>query len=111
MTAIVMRTGRRDVMISARWLEVTAPAAVRLHSAEAYARSVQRRSGDVVLAADVLLAEGILDEGLLLFSRAEAGRRLGAHVQAGISESNTLRRGALLLCVYGIHGGGVAIRF
>lgn len=54
MTAIVMRTGKRDVMISARWLEVTAPAAVRLHSAEAYARSVQRRSGDVALAADVL---------------------------------------------------------
>src|ERR1700757_21714 len=53
MTAITMRTGRRDVMISARWLGVPAPASVRLHSAEAYARSVERRSGDVALAADV----------------------------------------------------------
>jgi sporulation protein YlmC with PRC-barrel domain len=54
MTAIVMRTGKQDVMVSARWVEIAPPASVRLHSAEAYARSVQRRSGDVALAADVL---------------------------------------------------------
>jgi hypothetical protein len=54
MTAIVMRTGKRDVIVSARWLVVSAPAAVRLHSAEAFARSVMRRSDDVALAEAVL---------------------------------------------------------
>jgi hypothetical protein len=54
MTAIVMRTGRRDIVISARWLEVSAPASIRLRSAKAYARAVRRQSGDVALAHDVL---------------------------------------------------------
>jgi hypothetical protein len=54
MTAIVMRAGHRDLMIGARWLEVTAPASIRLHSAQAYARAVKRQSGDVALAHDVL---------------------------------------------------------
>jgi hypothetical protein len=54
MTAIVMRSGHRDIMISARWLEVTAPASIQLRSAEAYARAVTRHSGDVALAQDVL---------------------------------------------------------
>jgi sporulation protein YlmC with PRC-barrel domain len=53
-TAIVMRTGRRDITISGRWLEVEAPASIRLRSANAYARAVKRRSGDVALAHDVL---------------------------------------------------------
>jgi sporulation protein YlmC with PRC-barrel domain len=54
MTAIVMRTGERDVLVSNRWIEVSAPASVRLRSAKAYARAVERRSGDVALAQDVL---------------------------------------------------------
>jgi sporulation protein YlmC with PRC-barrel domain len=54
MTAIVVRAGHRDVMISARWVEVTAPASIRLRSAKAYARAVKRHSGDVALAHDVL---------------------------------------------------------
>ena len=54
MTAIVMRAGRRDIMIGARWVEVSAPASVRLRSAKAYARAVNRRLGDVALAHDVL---------------------------------------------------------
>jgi hypothetical protein len=41
-------------MISAHWLEVTAPAAVRLRSAAAYTHAVQRHSADVALAHDVL---------------------------------------------------------
>jgi hypothetical protein len=53
-TAIVMRAGSRDVVISARWLEATAPASIRLRSAEGYARAVKRRSGEVALAHDVL---------------------------------------------------------
>jgi hypothetical protein len=54
MTAIVVRAGKRDVTISALWLEVSAPASIRLRSTEAYARSAERRSGDVGLANDVL---------------------------------------------------------
>jgi sporulation protein YlmC with PRC-barrel domain len=53
-TAIVMRAGSQDVMISARWIEATAPASIRLRSAKAYARAVKRHSGDVGLAHDVL---------------------------------------------------------
>jgi sporulation protein YlmC with PRC-barrel domain len=54
MTAIVMRIGKSDMLVSSRWIEVSAPASVRLRSAEAYARKVERRSGDVALAHDVL---------------------------------------------------------
>jgi sporulation protein YlmC with PRC-barrel domain len=54
MTAVVVRTGKRDVMISARWLEVSAPSSVELRATKAYARSVARRSGDIALAHDVL---------------------------------------------------------
>jgi sporulation protein YlmC with PRC-barrel domain len=54
MSAIVVRAGRRDIMISARWVEVTDPTSIRLRSAKAYARAVKRRSGDVSLAHDVL---------------------------------------------------------
>jgi sporulation protein YlmC with PRC-barrel domain len=54
MTAIVMRTGKRDVLIGARWIDVSAPASVRLRSGKAFARKLDRRSGDVALAHDVL---------------------------------------------------------
>jgi len=54
MTAIVMRTGKHDALVSDRWIEVSAPASVRLRSAKAYARAVERHSGDVALAHDVL---------------------------------------------------------
>lgn len=53
-TAIVLRSGKRDVMISARWLDLSPPATVGLRSAKAYAHAVERRSGDVALARDVL---------------------------------------------------------
>jgi hypothetical protein len=52
--AIVLRTGKRDVTIGARWLEVASPAAVRLRSARAYASSVDRHPADVALAHDIL---------------------------------------------------------
>ncbi|MBV9417440.1 MAG: hypothetical protein JO363_20815 [Solirubrobacterales bacterium] len=54
MTAIVIRTGKRDTLVSEHWIEVSAPASVRLRSAGAFARAVERRSGDVALAHDVL---------------------------------------------------------
>ena len=52
--AIVVRSGKRDVMIGARWLEPSPPAAVRLRTSWAYARSVERHPADVALAHDVL---------------------------------------------------------
>jgi hypothetical protein len=54
MTGIVVRAGSHDVMIGARWLEVTGPASIRLRSAKAYARAVKRKPGDVALSHDVL---------------------------------------------------------
>ena len=53
-TAIVVRAGSRDVMISARWLQAAAPASIQLRSAKAYVREVKLRAGDVALADDVL---------------------------------------------------------
>ena len=52
--AIVVRSGKRDVVIGARWLEASPPAAVRLRASRAYASSVERHPGDVALAHDVL---------------------------------------------------------
>ena len=53
-TGIVMRAGRRDVVIGSRWIELSPPASARLHSPNAYARAVERRPADVALAHDVL---------------------------------------------------------
>jgi hypothetical protein len=54
MTAVVMRAGRHDVLIGARWIEFTPPASARLRSSNAYARAVERHRADVALAHDVL---------------------------------------------------------
>ena len=54
MTAIVVRTGKRDVMIGARWVDVSPPASIRLRSSRALARAVERHPSDVELAHDVL---------------------------------------------------------
>jgi len=61
-TAIVVRSGRRDVLIGASWIEASAPASVRLRSAAAYARAVERRPGEVALAHDVLDRQ-VVDNG------------------------------------------------
>jgi len=53
-TAIIVRAGKRDVLIGARWVEASAPASVRLRSPAAYARAVEFHPGDVALAHDVL---------------------------------------------------------
>lgn len=53
-TAVVIRAGSHDVSVGGRWLEATAPASIRLHSAKAYARAVKRHPGEVALAHDVL---------------------------------------------------------
>jgi len=52
--AIVVRSGKRDFLIGARWLEASPPATVRLRSSRAYAGSVERHPADVALAHDVL---------------------------------------------------------
>jgi sporulation protein YlmC with PRC-barrel domain len=54
MTAIIVRTGKHDVLIGARWIEVRPPASIRLSSSRAYARAVERHPSDVALAHDVL---------------------------------------------------------
>jgi len=52
--AIVVKNGKLEVVISARWLEVASPSAVRLRSSRAYARTADRHRDDVALAHDVL---------------------------------------------------------
>ena len=52
--AIVVKTGKVEVVIGARWLEVASPSAVRLRSSRAYASAVERHPDDVALAHDVL---------------------------------------------------------
>lgn len=53
-TSIVVRSGKHDVLIGARWIEASSPASVRLRSSKAYARAIERHPGDVALAHDVL---------------------------------------------------------
>jgi hypothetical protein len=52
--AIVVKNGKLEVVIGARWLEVVSPSAVRLRSSRAYASAASRHRGDVALAHDVL---------------------------------------------------------
>ena len=53
-TAVVVRAGRHDVTIGARWIEAAGHSTVALRSSAAYARSAERRPGEVALARDVL---------------------------------------------------------
>jgi hypothetical protein len=52
--AIVVKSGKLEVMIGARWLEVGSPSAVRLRSSRAYASTAERHRDDVLLAREVL---------------------------------------------------------
>jgi len=52
--AIVVKTGKLEVVIGARWLEAAAPSTVRLRSSRAYASAANRHPDDVALAHDVL---------------------------------------------------------
>ncbi|HME04904.1 MAG TPA: hypothetical protein VKG38_17920 [Solirubrobacteraceae bacterium] len=53
-TGIVVGTGKSEVFIGTRWVEMSAPATVRLRDSALYARGAQRRPGEVSLAHDVL---------------------------------------------------------
>ena len=70
-TAIVVRVGRRDVLIGARWVEASAPSSVRLRSSAAYARAVERRPGDVALAHDILDRQVVDKDGTQLVRPAD----------------------------------------
>jgi sporulation protein YlmC with PRC-barrel domain len=65
-TAIIVRSGRRDVLIGASWVEASAPVPVRLRSAAAYARAVERHPGEVALARDVLDRQVVDKDGTQL---------------------------------------------
>jgi sporulation protein YlmC with PRC-barrel domain len=71
MRAIVARVGKRDVLIGARWIELSPPASVRLSSPEAYARAVERRAADVALAHDVLDQQVVDSAGTQLVRPAD----------------------------------------
>jgi hypothetical protein len=62
MTAIVVRAGKRDILIGARWIELSPPASVSLRSSKAYARAIERHASDVALAHDVL-DQQVVDSG------------------------------------------------
>lgn len=66
LTAVVVRTGRRDVEIGARWIELSAPNSVRLRSSAAYARAAKRHPADVELAHDVLDRQIVDVDGIQL---------------------------------------------
>ena len=53
-TGIVVRIGGRDVVLGARWLEITPSSAVRVHSRSVFARAAERHPAEVALAHDVL---------------------------------------------------------
>ncbi len=59
-----MKTGKLEVVIGARWLEVASPSTVRLRSSRAYASAVGRHPDDVALAHDVLDRQVIDADGV-----------------------------------------------
>jgi sporulation protein YlmC with PRC-barrel domain len=70
-TAIVVRTGRREVLIGARWIEASPQSSVRLRSSKAYARAVERHPADVALAHDVLDRQIVDAEGVQIVRPAD----------------------------------------
>ena len=61
-TAIVVRAGKRDVLIGARVVDIAAPCSVRLRSSRVYARALALHPGDIELARDVL-DQQVVDAG------------------------------------------------
>jgi sporulation protein YlmC with PRC-barrel domain len=53
-TGILVRIGRSDVLLGARWIEISSASSVRLCSSKVYARAIERHPADVALAHDVL---------------------------------------------------------
>lgn len=63
-TGIVVRAGKRDAVIGARWVELSGPSSVRLRSSAVYARGTDRHPADVALAHDVLDRQVVDAEGV-----------------------------------------------
>jgi len=71
MTGIVVRSGKRDVLIGASWIEVSPPASVTLRSSRAFARAVERHPSDVALAHDVLDQQVVDSKGTQIVRPAD----------------------------------------
>jgi hypothetical protein len=69
--AIVVKSGKLEVVIGARWLEVVSPSAVRLRSPRAYAGPVERHRDDVALAHDVLDRQVVDASGMQIVRPAD----------------------------------------
>ena len=89
--AIVLRAGKADFIVGARWLEASPPATVRLRRPHAYVSEVDRRRDDVALAHDVLDRQVVDASGVQVVRPADlylaaAGDRIelvGAEVGVG----------------------------
>jgi hypothetical protein len=64
--AVVIRTGKTDVMVAAGEIELRAPGSAELRSEGVYARVPERHSADVELAHDVLDRQIVDTDGLQL---------------------------------------------
>jgi hypothetical protein len=69
--AIVVKIGKAEVVIGARWFEVASASAVRLRSSRAYASAAERHRGDVALARDVLDRQVVDAEGVQIVRPAD----------------------------------------
>jgi hypothetical protein len=69
--AVVLRSGRHNVLIGARWLETSPPGTVRLRSSHAHASAVERHRADVALAADVLDRQVVDADGVQVVRPAD----------------------------------------
>jgi hypothetical protein len=69
--AIVVRAGKTDVMIGARWLDAAPPTTMRLRNTHAYAGAVDRHPADVALAHDVLDRQVVDSSGVQIVRPAD----------------------------------------
>jgi len=66
-----VKTGKGEVLIGARWLELASPSVVRLRSPRAYASGVERHHDDVALAHDVLDRQVVDADGVQILRPAD----------------------------------------
>jgi hypothetical protein len=112
MTGIVARVGRRDVLIGARWIEVSPPKSVCLRSTKAYVRAVAWRSSDVALARDVLEHQVVDADGTQIVRPADVhlaeidGRVEAVGIEVGDVKRLRLSEVRAALKSYKTRGGG-----
>lgn len=82
MTGIIVRAGKREVLIGAPWIEAHPPGSMRLKSSRALARAPARRPGEIALAHDVLDRQVVDAAGIQLVRPADLYLALvGDHVE------------------------------